>query len=101
MFLNLFSISNVEYAALAVDTQLTMQRVTKRCRLSWLANSALVYVLKYGGRRGVAESQPMSAAVHRSPKKLWRSNSIFNLRTDGITCRLFSPASSFLVDSEL
>ncbi len=26
------------------------QGVTKRCRLSWLTNSALVYELKYGGR---------------------------------------------------
>jgi hypothetical protein len=32
-----------------------------------------------GGERGVAGSQPMSGAVHRSPNKLWRSNSIFNL----------------------
>jgi hypothetical protein len=29
---------------------------------------------------GVARSQPMSTAVHRSPNKLWRSNSIFVLR---------------------
>ncbi len=28
---------------------------------------------------GVAGSQPISTAVHRSPNKLWRSNSIFNL----------------------
>ncbi len=28
---------------------------------------------------GVAGSQPMSTAVHMSPNKLWRSNSIFNL----------------------
>jgi hypothetical protein len=32
-----------------------------------------------GGGPGVAGSQPMSTAVHRSPSKLWRSNSIFNL----------------------
>ncbi len=32
-----------------------------------------------GGRGGVARSQPMSTAVHRSPNKLWRSNSIFYL----------------------
>ncbi len=32
-----------------------------------------------GGRGEVAGSQPMSTAVHRSPNKLWRSNSIFNL----------------------
>ena len=43
------------------------QGVTMRCRLSWLTNSAL------------ARSQLTSTAVHRSPNKLWRSNSIFNL----------------------
>ncbi len=31
------------------------------------------------GGWGIAGSQPMSSAVHRSPNKLWRSNSIFNL----------------------
>ncbi len=31
------------------------------------------------GGGGVAGPQPMSTAVHRSPNKLWRSNSIFNL----------------------
>ncbi len=37
-----------------------------------------------GGRGGggVAGSQPMSTAVHRSPNKLWRYNSIFNLCLD-------------------
>jgi hypothetical protein len=45
----------------------------KRCRLYWLTNSALVYEPKCGGRGGVAESQPMSTAVHSSPNKLWRS----------------------------
>ncbi len=58
------------------------QGVTKRCHLSRLTsgNSALVYEPKCGGRgEGVAGSQPMSAAVHRSPNKLWRSNSILNL----------------------
>ncbi len=34
---------------------------------------------KFGGREGVGGSQPMSTAVHRSPNKLWRSNSKFNL----------------------
>ncbi len=38
-------------------------------------NSALVYEPKCGGR-GVAEPQPMSAAVHRSPNKLWKSISM-------------------------
>ncbi len=32
-----------------------------------------------GERGGVAGSQLMSTAVHRSPNKLWRSNAIFNL----------------------
>ncbi len=42
------------------------QRVTKRCRLSLLTNSALVYEPKCGGiGRG---SQPMSTAVHIEPK---------------------------------
>jgi hypothetical protein len=36
--------------------------VTKRCRLSWLNNSALVYEPKCGGRGVVAGSQPMSTA---------------------------------------
>jgi hypothetical protein len=55
------------------------QEVTKICSLSWLTNSALVYELKCGRRGGVAGSQPMSTVVHRSPNKLWRSNSISNL----------------------
>ncbi len=50
---------------------------TKRCRLSWLTNSALVYDPKSGGGGGVAGSQPMSTAVHRSSNKLWRSNSLW------------------------
>jgi hypothetical protein len=57
----------------------TNQGVTKKYRLSWLTNSARVYEPKSGGRGVVAGSQPMSTAVHRSPNKLWRSNSIFNL----------------------
>jgi len=57
---------------------LVWQEDTKRCRLSWLTNSALVYEPKYGGRGGISGSQPKSTAVHRSPNKLWRSNSIFN-----------------------
>ncbi len=45
------------------------QGVTKRCRLSWLTNSALVYEPKCGGGGGgVAGSQPMSTAVHMEPK---------------------------------
>ncbi len=55
--------------------------VTKRCCLSWLTNSAFVYEPKCGSEGGVAGSQPMNTAVHRSPNKLWRSNSIFNRHT--------------------
>ncbi len=32
-----------------------------------------------GGLRGLGRSRAMSTAVHRSPNKLWRSDSIFNL----------------------
>ncbi len=57
-----------------------LRGLQKRCRLSWLTNSALVYEpKKYRGRRSVTGSQPMSTAVHRSPNKLWGSNSIFNI----------------------
>ncbi len=40
----------------------------KRCRLSWLTNSALVYEPKYGGG-WVAGFQLMSTAVHMEPKE--------------------------------
>jgi hypothetical protein len=42
--------------------------VTKRCRLSWLTNTALVYKPKCVGRGSVAGSQPMSTAVRMEPK---------------------------------
>jgi hypothetical protein len=45
----------------------------QRCRLSWLTNCTHVCEPKYGGV-GIAVPQPM-----RTPNKLWRSNSIFNL----------------------
>ena len=61
------------------DFNTLYQGVTKRCRLSWLTNSALVYEPNFGGRGELQGSQPMSTAVHRSPNKLWRSNSIFSL----------------------
>jgi hypothetical protein len=47
------------------------QEVTKRCRLSWLTNSALVYEPKCGVKEvvaGNAGSQPMSTDVHMEPK---------------------------------
>ncbi len=37
------------------------------------------YMSQNAGGGGVAGSQLMSTAVHRSPNKLWRSNSIFKL----------------------
>ncbi len=57
-------------------------RGLQRDVVSWLTNSAS-YIYESnpnaGGWGGVAGSQPMTTAVHRSPNKLWRSNSIFNL----------------------
>jgi hypothetical protein len=44
-------------------TVVPYQGVTKRCRLSWLTNSALIYEPKCGGSGGGAGSQPMSTAV--------------------------------------
>jgi hypothetical protein len=47
------------------------QGVTKRCRLSWLTNNALVYMSPYmrgDGGGGAVGSQPMSTAVHMEPK---------------------------------
>jgi hypothetical protein len=38
------------------------QGVTKRCHLSWLANSALVYEPKCGGRGGIVGSQLYTGA---------------------------------------
>jgi hypothetical protein len=40
-----------------------LTRVTKRCRLSLLTNSALVIRVQMRGEGGVAGSQPMSTAV--------------------------------------
>jgi hypothetical protein len=46
-----------------------MQRVTKKCRLSWLTISALVHEPKSGGGGGVG-SQPMSTELEFL-KSLW------------------------------
>ncbi len=47
-----------------------IQGVTKRCRLSWLTNSALIYEPKCGGSGGgVVGSQPMSTAVEHMEAK--------------------------------
>jgi hypothetical protein len=60
-------------------TMAVHQGVKTKCRPSCLTKSALVYEPKCGERGGVAGSQPMSIAVHRSPNKLWKSISMFNL----------------------
>jgi hypothetical protein len=53
-----------------------LNRVIKRCSLSWLTNSTLVYEPYCEGRGGVAGSQLMSTAVHRSPNKRWRKGTV-------------------------
>jgi hypothetical protein len=45
---------------------------------------------------GVAGSQLMSTAVHRSPNKLWRSNSIFNLCCRGFKFEFMSNEPEFV-----
>jgi hypothetical protein len=59
------------------------QGVTRRCRLSLLTNSTLIYQSKRGGMgRGCGVSANEYSYAHHvtwSPNKLWRSNSIFNL----------------------
>ncbi len=51
-----------------IDCALKLVGVTKRCRLSWLTNSALVYKPKLRGEGGSCGSWPMSTAVHMEPK---------------------------------
>ncbi len=48
----------------AVHFCLEGYKLTKRCRLSLLTNSALVLQVQIRGRGGIAGSQPMSSAVH-------------------------------------
>ncbi len=58
------------------------QGVTKRRRLSWLTNSAIVYEPKCGvggGGGSCRVSVNEYSCTQESPNKLWRSNSIFNL----------------------
>ncbi len=45
-------------------TKNSTQGVTKRCRLSLLTNSALIYESQCGGMGGSWGAQPMSTAVH-------------------------------------
>ncbi len=74
--------------------------VTRRCRLSWLTNSALVYESKCGGREGVcgvsANEYSCSHHVIWSPNKLWRSNSILYLTMSATITRHLSMGSSSL-----
>ncbi len=89
------------YYAQAVHCNVVLrsQRVAKRCRLSLLTNSALVYESQCGGREGVVGSQSAneySCAHHVtwSPNKLWRSTSIFNIwyvpmRSVYVICSIF------------
>ena len=44
------------------------QGVTKRCRLSWLTNSALVYEPNCGKRGGCGVAADEYTAVHMEPK---------------------------------
>jgi hypothetical protein len=62
--------------------------------VSWQTNSALVYEPKCGRREGVAGSQKMNRAVHRSPNKLWKSNSLFNQCYGPSKTTTFTPSSS-------
>ncbi len=61
------------------------QGVTRRCRLSWLTKSALVYMSPNAGGVGGGDCvvSAKDTAVHnhirQSPNTLWRFNSIFNL----------------------
>ncbi len=71
------------------------QGVTKRCRLSLLTNSALVYEFQCGGDGGCGVSANEYSCVHHvtwSPNKLWRSTSIF---TYWIKLLLFSLLTSY------
>jgi hypothetical protein len=73
---------NIEKKAWERGKEGGKQGVTKRCRLPWLTTviaSSYMRSIAGGGKGGVAGSQPMRKAVHRSPNKLWRSNSIFTL----------------------
>jgi hypothetical protein len=78
------STSMKKYSGLFKDVEVTIlliltipfhrdQRVTKRCRLSLLTNSALVCESQCGGMGGggVAGSQPQSTHRARIFKRLW------------------------------
>jgi hypothetical protein len=73
------------------STLITWQQgFTKRCRLSLLTNSALVIRVQMRGEWGScgasANEYSRSQHVTWSPKKLFRSTSIFNLCLTGAIC---------------
>jgi hypothetical protein len=70
------------------------QGVIKRCRLSWLTNSALVYESKCEGRGRCRVSADEYSCAHHvtwSPNKLWSSNSIFNLWDNVLKSKYLNP----------
>jgi hypothetical protein len=90
-----FNICNV---VLHLPSEYCPQGVTKRCRLSWLTNSALVCEPKWGvgggGLRGLSQWLQL---CKWSPNKLWRSNSILYLTYDCPPFPVyFHPLSCFL-----
>ncbi len=80
LFCTLPSILHVRLVPSVRRRDLFKQGVTRRCRLSWLTNSALVYRVQMRGDSGVSANE-YSCAHHVtwSQNKLWISNSIFNL----------------------
>jgi hypothetical protein len=62
-----------------IDCVLKPVGVTKRCRLPWLTNSALVYKPKCWGRGELRGLSQWVQLCTWSPNTLWRSNSRFNL----------------------
>ncbi len=74
----LFLVTYCNIAILIYGTLVKCRGVTKRCRLSWLTHSALVYAPKRW-RGGGAVVRAWVQLCTWSPNKLWRSNSIFNM----------------------
>ncbi len=55
------------------------------------------YMSPNAGGEGVAGSQLMSTAVHRSPNKFWRTNCVFNLWTEPLRFLSFVENENFPV----
>ncbi len=60
-----------------------VQEGGRRCQKSTLNDLVHLTSLRIPLMNPPAESQPMSTAVHRSPNKLWRSNSYLNYGKEG------------------